>query len=245
MSATVSPIVPGKAAPQRADDRTALLAAHAKRQEARDQKEGHVAAVKRARELVMRAEKKLEKARAGIEEAKVESARQLRQAIRDGRETDTNGLMRAARLAEASAVDESESLAAASAQLRAEDGDFDVAIARADVEVAAEVRRIIAGRVRSVLLKARQLDAELLPLLGVLFHVGSGDGFRIPSVRGHEIEEISMQKILDEALDDGLRTEVSDYLRRRTDLTVAHRIAASWTSTCEGLRRDPDAEIPA
>jgi hypothetical protein len=256
MSATnISPINPGAVASKVArplaggggggEDRQSLRAAIGKREDARHALVAHKASLVRARELAERAEKKAQRARDSISEAKQEAARHAARAIRAGHDDPSgDGLLRAARAQIIACEDQAESLQAAAAQLHAETADHELAIAQADVEVAAEVRRLIEPMARAALEKAKALDAELLPLLGILMHVSEGDNYRVPALRGNETAEVGLQGFLNKATDSNLHTDIADYLRRRTDLTSAFRIASSYRSACESLRKNPEAPLP-
>jgi hypothetical protein len=122
----------GKQAPQRNDERAALRHAFARRQEAIDGLASHKAAIERAKTLLGRAETKAARATAGIVEAKVEAARHAAEAISRGNDTEAsgNGIVRAARIAEASALDEVDALRAVVEQMKAESAEREAAVSR-------------------------------------------------------------------------------------------------------------------
>jgi hypothetical protein len=106
---------------RKGDDRVALREAIKAAAQAEADAENHRAALYRARSLITRAEKRLERAGVGVAEAKAESGRLTAAAIVTGEDDNVAGgagLMRAARAAELSALDEVDTARGALATLQ-------------------------------------------------------------------------------------------------------------------------------
>jgi chromosome segregation ATPase len=227
------------APPRREDDRAPLRAAIARFKEAQDAREGHRAAIKRANTLLERGDRKIEKAKLGIEQAKAEAARLLARAISRGDEdADSNGVIRAARAAETAAYDEIESLRAAVEQLKTQAVEHEAKIIEAEILVAKSVRELIAPRIHLALARLRELDAESIPLMALLYFALEGDGVRVPS----SIETVRLDKALDAPFAE-LRKEIEQFFGRRID-------ANNWWPAVEELKnfakrlRDGDIDAP-
>jgi hypothetical protein len=241
---SISQIVTGKASAGGGDGRRNLRAAHARKREVLDAVESHRATIKRATELLERAERKAAKATTGIEEARVAAAQYVRNRIAQGRDdVDGDGLMRAARLSEAAALDRVESLRSALAQFRNETADKEAAIIEADVGIAVAVRELLAPRVRNALSRLREIDAEGTPLLALLKFAIESDGYRLKLPPEQMPTELDLRKKLDEPL-RALGKESEDFLMRRSDMTQVYRLMDAWKAAAAELRKDPDAEIP-
>jgi hypothetical protein len=240
VTATVSSIKPSS---QRADDRAALLAAHAKRQEVVDAKQGHAAAVRRAREAVLKANDRLKKAREGVEESKGIAAKEAARALSEGRNPDGNGIRRQSRMLEVEALDECEAMIAAAQEIEAQGGEHRAAIIAADVKVAIAVRQMLVPRIQAAIARIKEMDAEAVALWGLLHFAVEGDGFRLHLNDRSTMEESELQGSLDAVFAE-LRAEVERMLMLRNDHTSAHKIASSWKEAAANLRKNPEALLP-
>jgi hypothetical protein len=222
--------------PPRRDERAVLRAAHVARVEAREALEAHKSALSRARVLIERAEKKLDKTKSGIEEAKLESARMQAKAIAAGREADTNGLLRAARHAEVVASDELESRQAAYTALRSETRDREFEIERANVNVAIAARELAVPFIRDAIVRLSQLEIERAKLQGLVRLIGEGDGFRLRLTETSSMEEVKLGERLDKVFGD---------LSSNRHITDATDTLKPWQEALARLREDPDAPLPS
>jgi chromosome segregation ATPase len=231
--------------PPRRDDRGAIRAAISRVKDAQDALAGHKAAIKRANELLARAEKKVEKAKLGIEQAKGEAARLLAHAISRGDDdADSNGVIRAARAAETTAFDEIESLRAAVEQLKTQAVEYEAKIVEAEVGIAIAIRELIAPRVREALARLRALDAESTPHMALLHFAIEGDGQRVPSSSSlGTTVELRLQGRLDAPLAE-VRKEIERFFGGRIDANNWWPVVETWQNAARELRTDPDAILP-
>jgi hypothetical protein len=205
----------------------------------------HRDAVQRAGKLVDKAERRAERAKEGIEEAKVEAARHFARAIVGGNDrASTNGVVRAARMAEITASDEVDSLRAAHEQLRAETAERELVIAEAEAGITVAIRELIAPRVRAALDRLRALDAEAATLVGLLRFVTEGDGQPLRLPPDAFSMEMRLQGLIDAPFAD-LKEEIERLFRNRHPASAPWSDLQAWQQVAACLRSDPDSLLRA
>ena len=227
------------------NERAALEAAIRERARAADAVQAHRSAIARARSLVSLAERRLEKAARGIEEAKQENGRLMAEAIAAG-DDDANGgaaIVRAARAMEVSGLDHVETARAALRRLQAQSANVDAALIEATNNIDVAINNLLTPVVRAALERARQLDAELNRHLALLRFMRELGHERSPQLPEDLSREIRMGRALDQSL--LICEEISEYFNARPraadELRNATRVRQQIR---EDLRQNPETLLP-
>jgi len=223
------------------DDRDALRQAIELRKRAAKAAADHRTAIDRARDLVVAAERRAERAARGVEEAKAESTRLAVEAIRTGSDDTGAGIVRAARAVEVQELDAVEMARAALAQLQASTVDVDAALMEAGVNITIAVNNLLLPLGRDAFEKLKALDAERYRLAVLLRFVQETNHEKVVSSPLGSTHQLLLEKKLHGVL-DGLCSELSDHFSRSIVPDAA--ATRAWQAVREELRSNADAPLP-